>query len=152
ERREDLPDDSLDYFPSGYKAISAVLRHVPFKEEDVFVDLGCGKGRILFEVAGRRLKKIVGVELSEPLCEVARSNLHRFLKAGGGRTPIDIQSCNVTAFDPSEGTIFYMFNPFGLETMKSLLSNIRMSLLSHPREIRIVYNNPVHASYLDTQN
>src|SRR5215470_9518419 len=37
-----LYGDSTEYVPSGYTALTAILRHFPFKEEDVFVDLGCG--------------------------------------------------------------------------------------------------------------
>jgi len=39
-----------------------------------------------------------------------------------------------------------MFNPFGAETLRDTLANIRNSLVEKRRSIRIVYYNPVHES------
>jgi SAM-dependent methyltransferase len=144
--------DSLDYVPSGYTALTAMLRHLRPKETDVFVDLGCGKGRVLFAVAEHRLRKVIGVELDDALVSIARSNVAKFSKATGCRTPIDVRHLDVTEFDPKEGTIFYMFNPFEYKTMLHVINNIRASLAAHPREVRILYSNPKQAMVLDMQD
>ena len=49
----------------------------PRDEGDVFVDFGCGKGRVLFLAARYRFARIIGVELSERMAEQARRNLAR---------------------------------------------------------------------------
>jgi len=45
--------------------------------------------------------------------------------------------------------VFYMFNPFGLETFTGVIEKIRESLKTYRRVIRIVYRNPI---YIDVSN
>jgi len=144
--------DSIEYLPSGYTAITAMLRHIRFSKDDVFVDLGCGKGRVIFAVATRRLKKVVGIELDKTLVDIARANLVKFRKSKVSHSPIEILHLDVTAFDPKEGTIFFMFNPFGHETTQHVLNRIKTGLVTHPRDIRILYSNPKHRVVLDMQD
>jgi hypothetical protein len=87
-----------------------------------------------------RLRKVVGVELFEELCAVARHNASRLR---GKKTPIDIINADVTKVDYSDGTAFYMWNPFGELTMRAFLKTLRESLRKNPRTIRIGYLNPV---------
>jgi SAM-dependent methyltransferase len=144
--------DALEYVPTGYTALSAMLRAIPMRRDDVFVDFGCGKGRVLFEVASRRLRKVVGIELDKTLVDIACANLVKFRKRKLCNTPVEILHLDATTFDPKEGTIFYMFNPFEYKTAQHVLNNIRTSLIAHPREIRILYNNPKHRVVLDMQD
>jgi len=57
-------------------------------------------------------------------------------------THVEIIHNDATKFDPSEGTIFFMYNPFGLKTLNRVLDNIKKSLINNPRKIRIVYYAP----------
>jgi hypothetical protein len=41
-----------------------------------------------------------------------------------------------------------LFNPFGEETLRDFLANLELSVLQHPRRVRIVYYNPLHESAL----
>jgi len=75
----------------------------------------------------------------------------RFCGVGIKRTPIEIVNAEVYNFDPKEGTVFFMFNPFGLKTMAKVLENIRQALISHPRKIRIAYYGPVYKDLLNAQ-
>ena len=144
--------DSNEYVPSGYTAITAMLRHIRFSKDDVFVDFGCGKGRVIFAIATRRLKKVVGIELDETLVDIARANLVKFRKLKVSNSPIELLHLDVTTFDPKEGTIFFMNNPFGHETTQHVLNQIKTSLVTHPRDIRILYCNPKHRVVLDMQD
>jgi SAM-dependent methyltransferase len=144
--------DSVEYIPSGYTAITAMLRHLRLTEDDVFVDFGCGKGRVIFSVATHRLKKVIGIEVDKTLVDIARTNLTNITQLNINSTPVEILHLDATTFDPKEGTIFYMFNPFEYKTMQQVLNNIKTSLITHPRDIRIVYNNPKHRVVLDMQD
>ena len=145
-------EDSLEYVPSGYTAITAMLRHLPLTEDDVFVDFGCGKGRVIFAVAMHRLKKVIGIEVDKTLIDITRTNLTNINKVNINSTSIEVLHFDATAFDPKEGTIFYMFNPFEYKTMQHVLNNIKTSLITHPRDIRILYNNPKYGVVLDMQD
>ena len=144
--------DSLEYVPSGYTAITAMLRHIRFSKDDVFVDFGCGKGRVIFAIATQRLRKVIGIEVDKTLADIARANLTNLIKVNVTRTPAEVLHSDATTFDPRDGTIFFMFNPFERKTLEGVLNNIKTSLISHPRDIRILYNNPKHGVVLDMQD
>jgi methylase of polypeptide subunit release factors len=46
------------------------------KATDVFVDFGCGKGRVLYLACRHPFKEVIGVDLSPAVVEAARRNLH----------------------------------------------------------------------------
>ena len=55
-----------------YDIIKKILNSLKLKRENIFVDIGCGKGRILFLVATENIKKIVGIELRKKLVDIAK--------------------------------------------------------------------------------
>jgi len=138
--------DNLSYVPAGYRSMRRILRLVEPGSDDVFCDIGCGMGGILCVAARKPLRKCIGVELFEPLCEIARQN-GKTLR--GRKAPIEIMCSDATTADLSEGTIFFLFNPFGSQTLQDTLENIRHSLEDKPRAIRIVYYKPVYKSVVD---
>jgi SAM-dependent methyltransferase len=132
-------DDNFQYATLDYWNLYRVVNVLNPGSDDVFYDIGCGMGRMLCIVARRSVRKCVGVELFEPLCEIARANADRLR---GRRSPIEIICGDATTADLSDGTIYYMFNPFGDETMHDTLENICRSLSKQPRTIKVVYCNP----------
>lgn len=135
--------DAVKYQPMSYSLLPLILPYV--KDSDVFVELGCGKGRVLWFVAKRRrLKKAIGIEIVPELAEIARRNTKLKLL-----TPVQIIEGNVANADLREGTVYFMANPFGEDTLRRVLRNIETSLLTNPRHIQIVYRNPVWGHVLD---
>ncbi len=137
--------DSGAYEPTPYHVLRAILRHI--NSDDTFVDLGCGKGRILWFIATRRrLKRVVGIEIAPELAQIARENMAKCRL----RTPVTIVEGDVSEADLSEGTVYYVAGAsFGEKTLRRILEKIRNSLRAHPRNIRILYLNPVPAHVLD---
>ena len=138
--------DNFHYATIGYWSVQKVLRGVKPGPQDVFCDIGSGMGRILCVVAREPVRKCVGVELLEPLCQIARRNA---ISLRGRKAPIQIVCGDATTVDLSEGTIYFMFNPFGGETLRDTLENIRCSLSQKPRAIRIAYYNSKYQSVLE---
>jgi precorrin-6B methylase 2 len=139
--------DSCIYLAPDYWCVYRVARILRLKADDVFFDLGSGMGRILCVLARRNIRKCVGIELYEELCDMARSNA---LWLRGRKVPIEVRCGDAAVADLNEGTIYFMYNPFGADTLRDVLENIRKSLLSFPRSIRIVYYNSVHESVFRT--
>lgn len=135
EKEVTLFKDSVRYEPTPYYIIEAMLRNLRFGPEDVLIDIGCGKGRVIFSVATKKFKKIIGIEAREDILEVARQNLKN-LKSNN--TPLQIIKADAATFDMKEGTVFFMFNPFWGKTLIKVMENIKSSLLINPRDIRIV--------------
>ena len=138
--------DNFLYATTGYRTIRRILRLLEPGPEDVFYDLGCGMGRILCVAARKPMRKCMGVELFEPLCEIARQNAKNLR---GRKTPIEVVCGDATTVDLSEGTIYFMFNPFGPQTLQDTLENIRRSLAEKPRAIRVCYYNPRYKSVIE---
>lgn len=136
--------DATGYGQTSYSVLRYVLRYVG--SGDVFVDLGCGKGRVIRFVASRRkLEKVIGIEIVPELAQIARSGVVNVDLIA----PVEVIEGDATSADLSQGTVYYLYNPFGRKTLRKVLRNIRKTLDSNPRRIRIIYSNPVWAALLD---
>jgi SAM-dependent methyltransferase len=144
-----LQSDQLIYLPADYLAIMYLLRPVRFGPTDVFVDIGSGLGRVLFIAARRPIRRAVGIEFDPPLALQAEQNARQLR---GAKAPIEIRNQDATVADYSEGTIFWLYNPFGKATMQIVLERLRQSLIIAPRRITIIYTHPVLATLLDAQS
>ena len=133
--------DNFRYSTVGYHHVRKILRELSLGPDDVFCDVGCGMGRVLCLAARYPVRKCVGVELTDRLCTIARRNA---TSLRGRRAPVEIIGGDAPRADLSEGTVYFLFNPFGPETLQDTLENIRVSLGANPRSIRIVY---YHAKY-----
>jgi SAM-dependent methyltransferase len=141
-----VPDpDSFYYATMSYPTILSILRHLSLKPTDVFVDLGCGKGRVVCCASLFDVGEVVGVEQHAPLYAIATSNVRR---ARGTKAPVRILFGAAQDFDFTAGTVFYLFNPFGSETLRTVLSRIERTLSGRSSPVRIVYANPEHRSVL----
>lgn len=135
--------DNFQYATVDYFNLRRVIRAIRPRRADVFYDIGCGMGRVLCVIARQELKRCVGIELFEPLCRIARSNAATMR---GRKTPIEIVCGDAATADYAGGTIYWMFNPFGKQTMALTLERIRESLRMEARPITIVYYNTCHES------
>lgn len=110
---------------------------------DVFIDVGSGKGRVLCCAAHRRVKKVVGIEISKELCAIAEANAaqmrHRL-------SPVEVKHGCAQEFSFHEGNALFFFNPFGPATVEAVLDQIERSRNGQP--LRIAYVNPLYDAIL----
>lgn len=139
--------DNCAYGTPDYYYIYRIIKVLNPQPEDVVYDIGSGKGRILCVMSRRNVRKCVGIELFDELCAAARVNAE---KVRGRRAPIEIRCEDAATADISDGTIYFLFNPFGKETMQEMLSNIERSLAENPRRVRVVYYNSVCRETFDS--
>lgn len=138
--------DAIRFESKNYSLIWQYLRPVKLHSDDVFYDIGCGTGRVLCVAARLPLRKCIGVELSRPLCEKARANAATLRRS---RTTIEIVEGDAAVADYSEGTVYFLFNPFGPQTLQAVLERIGDDLTRRPRKVRFVYVNPVYRELFD---
>lgn len=112
----------------------------------VFVDLGCGKGRVLLRAAMWPFRRVEGVELSTAMHEIAVKNIELTKQSAGlVRSPVTAHHRDVTEYElPTEPLVLYLFNSFGRAVIVQLLQKLETSLRAHPRECYFIYLNPVH--------
>jgi SAM-dependent methyltransferase len=138
--------DSHHYATMGYPAIWSILAHLDLGPSDVFIDIGSGKGRVLCCAARYPAERVVGVDLSEPFCAMARENARRMR---GRRAPISVQASLAGDLDYSAATVLFLFNPFGASTLAPLLEKIGHD---RPEQVRIAYATPTHDDVFQRQS
>jgi len=144
-----LYKDKRSYAPTPYNKLEKMITYLNLNSEDVFIDLGSGKGRVVCFVAMEKLKRVIGIELDKDLVAIAEDNIKN-LKINV--TPIEIFNLDVVDFNLGSGTVFFMHNPFGYKTVIKILNNIKNSLRDNYRNICIVYYIPMFRDLLDNQN
>jgi SAM-dependent methyltransferase len=137
--------DLVHYEPIDYLLIHKYLKPVRTQPTDVFVDIGCGEGRPLCYFARRNLAKCIGVEIDAELAQKAQANASRLR---GRKAEITVWVGDAVEADYSEGTIFWLLNPFGAQTLGAVLERIERTLVTRPRRIQLVYGNPEHEAVL----
>jgi 16S rRNA G966 N2-methylase RsmD len=102
-----------------------------------------GEGRVLLTAATYGFERMIGVEFSRTLCQIAEKNVTIFQKRTQAKGHFEIIHSDAIHFSiPAEATVFFFFNPFGESIMNQVLDNISGSLRAHPRRSLIVYLNP----------
>lgn len=111
--------------PSSFYMLKKAFSHINIKPENIsLLDIGCGSGRVLSYAMLLNFKKVFGIDLDESGIEKAVSNCTQMQK-NGYTTIFNIQNADATRYDIPEGiNVIYMFNPFGEQTMKTVLENI----------------------------
>jgi len=123
--------------PSGNKWLVDVLRSLGITPNDSIIDIGCGEGSAMRVMLDFPFSRVDGIEISEPVANIARNNFQR-LKASRCR----VFCCDAANFAEFEQyNIFYLYNPFPASTWSQLL--IQLTKLRKPeKEVIIIYNNP----------
>jgi len=144
-RPENL-EHANSYSPSEPAVFGAVFRNLQVNFPDYcFVDLGCGKGRVLAEAARYPFKSVIGIDFAKELCDASRANLDRV------RSPFrcgDVQVLHrdATDFDlPPDPCVVYIYNSFRGPVLTAALDRIQKSVALRPRHVRIAYVNPMLA-------
>jgi SAM-dependent methyltransferase len=143
--------DAFRYEATPRWRIKKSLGAVPVDPQRfAFVDLGCGRGLVLLLAARRGFRRIIGVELSHDLAEVARANAASYRGRGADTSRIDVVEADATTWEPpQEPVVIYIYNSFARPGFERLARTIGDSLRAHPREMYVVYMFPESRGALD---
>ncbi|HYY31829.1 MAG TPA: methyltransferase domain-containing protein [Chthoniobacterales bacterium] len=135
--------DALTYIPTQVTPLRTVLRKLDLPKDGVFVDLGSGKGRVLLIAAQSGFQRIIGVEFSRELCEIARENVKAFLRKTQIEAQIEVIESDVATWPiDRRNNVFFMFHPFKINILARFLEHLHSSLTQFPRKIWLILNNP----------
>ena len=135
-----------NYSPSDPIIFKKMLSCLKIKHEDfAFIDFGSGKGRVVLMASELPFRRIIGIDFSEKLNEMARNNIAHYKSQTQKCRDLEIIESDAAAYEiPNERAILYFNNPFIEPIMAKVLANIRRPLAEHPRELFIayLYGNP----------
>jgi cyclopropane fatty-acyl-phospholipid synthase-like methyltransferase len=134
--------DRVAYEASGWLDLRRALGKRKIQPTDVFIDFGSGKGRMVYQAAKYPFARVIGVEISANLNELARRNIDRSLDKLACRN-IELVTIDAADFEiPDDVTIAYLYHPFGGETFKAVMRHIVESLDRNPRRLTLIYQMP----------
>lgn len=154
--RDEIATDSankvhcVNYGASKSMPFMGLMRRLRLPPDEVFVDLGSGKGRALMLAAKYGFRKVIGIEFSGDLCRTARENLQKFLRKCPSRSQLEVIESDVTKYQlRDDETVFFMLDPFNAPVLTEVLRNIRSSVQRKPRTIWLIYSVPREQQIID---
>lgn len=136
------------YGATDYASIRKIMHTLALSpSEHVFLDFGAGMGRAMILAAMYPFRRVMGVEISPELVEIAKRNFARCEHKLRCRE-IEIITSDATKYDiPNDVTVVYFNNPFFGHILESVLNNLRMSLEAAPRNLWVVCNLPQQSAF-----
>jgi hypothetical protein len=105
------------------------------RADDVLVDVGCGKGRVLnWWLSKGYGKKIYGLEIDPAIAAATAARLRRHRN-------VTVLAGDAIANIPADATLFYLFNPFDAAVMARFRDRVRQ-VCTRPADLRIIYFAP----------
>ncbi len=136
----------IRYEPTRAIPFRRAMRAARIPKTGTFVDIGSGKGRVCMLAALHGFQRVVGIDYSPGLCRVAERNLEQLRKRTGMQFEAGLHAIDATeyAFEPDDSVV-YLFNPFDAEVLAAVMSRLRRSIATDPRDVWIVYHHPTWA-------
>lgn len=138
---EELAEQQNRYVPSTFALVKSGIAHMEYLAGPLkgnFIDYGSGKGKVLIGAAKHPFEKLIGIEYSSELHEIAIKNMAK----------LELDSrvehiCGDAAdyqLQPADKYL-YFFNPFMGEILERCLQNIQAT--AGETERFLIYANPV---------
>jgi SAM-dependent methyltransferase len=125
---------------------NATLARSEFGLSDyTFVDIGCGKGRVVMLASEYAFREVAGVELNPRLVAVARRNVRRWM-----RWPRTCRNVRIVRDDtlsipiPDGPVVLYFFNSFERGLVELLLARLVEAAATRAAPIDVIYVHPEH--------
>ena len=134
-------DQAILYLPSPARVTRWMLDNLGIDHRRYsFVDLGCGKGRVLLVASEYPFQQIVGVEISERLAAIARDNIARYRPRRRQCWSVTVDTSDATSFEfPLTPLLVHFYHPFEPALTAAVLTRLEESALRAPRPIVIAY-------------
>lgn len=134
-----------DVSNSDYTVLEALFNGRT-RPDDVFVDVGCGKGRVLnWMLAHGNVASLYGLELDADVAAAVARRLRRYPQ-------VHIVSGDAIDNLPPDGTLFYLFNPFKRPVMTRFKAAMDAAIRDPQRaaRLRIIYYHPTDVDLFES--
>lgn len=144
----DEHDNKINYMyePFPYKKMKKLFKKYSFTKDDGFVDVGCGKGRVLIGAARNGCGNVYGVDISEELLDCAEKNMTACKrKRAYLNYRLLCMNAKDYAFSPDINNVFF-YNPFSYRIFIRVIKALKKSIEDHPRDITLFLAGPEFVS------
>jgi SAM-dependent methyltransferase len=136
-------DGRVKYRPVGWLMLRRILPPRAVTSDDVFLDIGSGKGRAVLLAASYPFRRVIGVELSTQLVDIAQDNIDRCSARLRCKDVVLVNADAVEYEIPDDVTVVFMNNPVRGPNFAAVIKHVLDSYDRTPRTMRIVYANPI---------
>lgn len=142
------PSQSKDFFHyqgANYWVLELLLKEsIGLSSNNIFIDIGCGKGRVCFVAEKVGYKKVIGIDLDAELIQNAIDNGHKI------NSRVEFINCNALDYNfNNREAVYFLFNPFSESILKQVLIKIKEN--SHSKTL-IIYMNPTQEKVFTSLN
>jgi SAM-dependent methyltransferase len=113
------------------------------RDDDVLVDVGCGKGRVInWWLSKYRANRIYGLEIDPDIASATARRLRRYRN-------VVILSGDASSLLPADGSLFFMFEAFhGPMMMRFISAMKKLPPLGDYRKRKLIYYNCPRSKHL----
>lgn len=114
-----------------YDELNKIFKDYPISSDDVFVDIGCGTGRVIaYLLYKKKLCNIIGIEINSDVIISTEKFFNKYEN-------VQFFKGNAIEELPLNTTVIYLYNPFDFNNFVKLIDRIENNF-SH---IRVIYFN-----------
>jgi SAM-dependent methyltransferase len=135
------------YLPSPYYFVHKSFKWIdPQFDSSIFIDFGCGLGRVLLYASQFPFLKVIGIEAAPSLSSAAAENLEDYYGRRQGKAPDwEIVHSDAGRYQvPDRASVFFFNDPFDETVLAPVVENIIASQSAAPRRVFAIYLNPAH--------
>jgi hypothetical protein len=145
--------ESICYIAVKWGQLPSVLPRKSVTSQDAFIDLGSGMGRAVLEAAANYpFARVIGVELSQELNDIACQNLATTKRRLRCRN-IDLVCADLREYElPDDVTVIFVNNSIRGSIFYRMLDEFTASMSRNPRRLRFVYSNPLEEQAVLARN
>ena len=115
---------NFPYEATPYSVLQVLANSGYITKKDKIIDYGSGKGRVSFYLAFATKAKMIGVEYDERLYNSSLVNHKNCISSNR----VEFVYSNASDYDIQEDiTGLYFFNPFNVDILKDVISNLEKS-------------------------
>lgn len=131
------------YEPTPYEGLEQLFTQYELPKQAVFVDMGCGKGRVPIYMHYRFNVPSIGVEMDSKFFAEAEHNREQYLKRAKHHVPLVFHHQIAEQYPiKQQDNVFFFFNPFSVHVLRHVMNNIIDSRLNNPRDVHIILYYP----------
>jgi SAM-dependent methyltransferase len=144
---------AIAYIPTTPRTGRHMLRNLPVSDVSsyTFIDIGSGKGRMLLLAAELPFRRVIGIEFASDLHALAQQNVKTYRNPDQVCFQIESVHIDATQYEfPLEPLLIYFYYPFDQSVMEPVIQSLNRSLAEHPRDVVLVYHNPVLSEVVES--